>query len=254
MENIVIAVFILLYGLIIGSFLNVCIYRIPIGKSVAQGRSYCPHCDALIPWYLNIPLFSYLFLRGHCLNCKAPISPVYPIVETLNGIVYLLIWYTYGLTLQSFFAAILLSVLVVVAFIDIQQKIIPNSLVLVLLVLGVLHAVYQSVCFGIDWYYWVIGFFAASVPLFLLMLIYPDGMGGGDVKLMAAAGVFLGPKILLALFTGAIYGGIFAIFLLAFRKGTMKSEIPFGPFLSLGIFTTVIFGGNILSWYLSILF
>lgn len=221
---------------------------------MAKGRSYCPHCDALIPWYLNIPLFSYLFLRGRCRNCKAPISPVYPIVEALNGIMYLLAWYTYGLTLESLFTAILLSLLIIIAFIDMQHKIIPNGLVILLFILGVLHAVYQSVYFGAAWYYWIIGLFAASVPLLLLMLIYPQGMGGGDVKLMAVAGVFLGPKILLALFTGAIYAGVFAIFFLAFRKGTLKSEIPFGPFLSLGILTTVIFGGTLLSWYLSVFF
>lgn len=221
---------------------------------MAKGRSYCPHCDALIPWYLNIPLFSYLFLRGRCRNCKAPISSVYPIVEALNGIVYLLAWYTYGLTLESLFTAILLSLLIIIAFIDMQHKIIPNGLVILLFILGVLHAVYQSVYFGVAWYYWIIGLFAAAVPLLLLMLIYPQGMGGGDIKLMAAAGVFLGPKILLALFAGAIYAGVFAIFFLAFRKGTLKSEIPFGPFLSLGILTTVIFGETLLSWYLSVFF
>ncbi|UWG98284.1 prepilin peptidase [Dehalobacter sp. DCM] len=254
LENTLVAVFVLIYGLIIGSFLNVCIYRIPIGKSVAKGRSYCPHCDSLIPWYLNIPLFSYLCLRGRCGNCQAPISPIYPLVEALNGILYLLAWYTYGLSVEGLFAAILLSLLVVVAFIDMKHKIIPNSLVIMIFVLGVLHAVYQSVYLGVDWYLGIIGLVAASVPLLLIMLIYPQGMGGGDVKLMAAAGVFLGPKILLALFIGALCGGFFSFFLLACRKGTMKSEIPFGPFLSFGIFTAVIFGEALLSLYLSTFF
>ncbi|TCX51895.1 MULTISPECIES: A24 family peptidase [unclassified Dehalobacter] len=244
-ENIMISVIVLLYGLVIGSFLNVCIYRIPIGRSVIGGRSYCPHCNTLIPWYLNIPVFSYLFLRGRCKNCQGPISPVYPAVELLNGILYLIVWFTYGLNLESVFVAILLSVLVVVAFIDWQKKVIPDKLVIFVLGLSVLHGVYQSVCLGAAWYTWVIGFFAASLPLFLLSLFFPDGLGGGDIKLMAAAGFFMGPPVLLALFLGSLYASITAVLLITVKKRSLKSEISFGPFLSLGIFTVMIFGEQI---------
>ncbi|MCM1565442.1 MAG: prepilin peptidase [Dehalobacter sp.] len=243
--NIIISFIVLLYGLVIGSFLNVCIYRIPIGKSVVSGRSYCPHCDTLIPWYLNIPVFSYFFLQGRCKNCRGPISPVYPAVELLNGVLYLIVWFTNGLSLESVFLAMLLSVLIVVSFIDWQKRVIPNKLVVFLLGLSVLHGVYQSVYFGAAWYTWAIGFFAASVPLFLLSLFFPDGLGGGDIKLMAAAGLFMGPSVLLALFLGSLYAGLTALLLITVKKRSPKSEIPFGPFLSLGIFTAMIFGEQI---------
>ncbi len=247
------AVIIFLYGLLIGSFLNVCIYRIPLGKTIVKGRSYCPHCDALIPWYLNIPLFSFLFLKGRCQKCKAPISLRYPAVELLTGILFLIVWFTYGFNWESLFVIILFSILVIISFIDIDLQIIPDRFIIILFVLGFMHAVYQTAYLNAHWYIWIIGFFSASLILFILGLIIPDSIGGGDIKLMAAAGLFTGPKLILtALFIGAIYALILSIFLIAKKKGSMKTVIPFGPFLSLGIITSVIFGERILNWYLSL--
>jgi leader peptidase (prepilin peptidase)/N-methyltransferase len=247
------AVIVFLFGLLIGSFLNVCIYRIPLRKTVVKGRSYCPSCNSLIPWYCNIPLFSFLFLKGRCKDCGEKISLVYPIVELLNALLYLTVWQIYGLTFTALFTAILFSILVVISFIDLAHQIIPDGLVLVIFILGIANAVYQTVTFGVPWYTFVIGFFAASVPLFILGLIYPDGMGGGDIKLMAASGLFMGWKlILLSLFIGALYGAIVSIFIIARKKGSMKSAIPFGPMLSLGIVTCALAGEKILFWYLSL--
>lgn len=247
------AVIIFIYGLLIGSFLNVCIYRIPLEKTVVKGRSYCTSCNSLIPWYCNIPLLSYLVLKGRCKDCGEKISPIYPAVELLNALLYLVVWQVYGLTVQALLIAVLFSILIIIAFIDLAHQIIPDGLVLIILALGVGNAIYQIVSFGVPWYTFVIGFFAASVPLFILGLIYADGMGGGDIKLMAAAGLFMGWKlILLSLFLGALYGGVVSVFILARKKGTMKSAIPFGPMLSLGIITCALAGERILSWYLNL--
>ena len=248
-----VSIIIFVSGLILGSFLNVCIYRIPIHKTIVKGRSYCPNCNHLIPWYQNIPIMSFLFLKGKCGSCKAPISLRYPIVELLNGILFLTVFLFFGFTWESLFTALLFSTLIVVSFIDIDLRIIPNELIVGLLILGAVHAVYRSIQFGIAWYYWILGFIAASAVLIVLGLIVADSIGGGDIKLMAAAGLFVGPLyILMALFIGAIYAGILAIFLVIFKKGSLKTAIPFGPFLSMGIITSVLFGESILTWYLSI--
>lgn len=243
---------IFLIGLVIGSFLNVCIYRIPLEKTIVRGRSYCTSCNSLIPWYCNIPLFSYLFLRGRCLSCKEKISPVYPFVEFFNGLLYLLIWKVYGLTIPAMFLAVLFSILIIISFIDLKYQIIPDGLVITILIFGAANGIYQSIFLDIPWYTWVIGFFAASLPLFILGLIYTDGMGGGDIKLMAAAGLFLGWKlILLSLFLGALYGGVVSIFIILAKKGSLKSAVPFGPMLSLGMVTSVLVGDRLIAWYLS---
>lgn len=249
----IIAVIVFIFGLLIGSFLNVCIYRIPLGRTVVNGRSFCPSCNKLIPWYCNIPVLSFLFLKGRCRSCGEKISPVYPAVELCNAIFYVFILYKYGLSASGLFTAALFSLLIIVSFIDFRYQIIPDGLVLIILSLGVIHGAYQVLVMGEPWYSFVIGFFAASVPLYILGMIYKDGMGGGDIKLMAAAGLFIGWKlILLSLFIGALYGGAVSIFLIATGKGSLKSTIPFGPMLSLGIVTCALAGDLILSWYLSL--
>ncbi len=246
-------VLIFIFGLLIGSFLNVCIYRIPLKKTIVKGRSYCPSCNSPIPWYCNIPLFSYIFLKGRCRNCKEKISLIYPTVELLNAVLYLLIWKVYGLTVPAIFFAALFSILVIISFIDLKYQIIPDGLVLTILILGVANGIYQTTVLNVPWYNWVVGFFAASVPLLILGLIFPEGMGGGDIKLMAATGLFIGWKlILLSLFIGALYGGIVSIFVILVKKGSLKTALPFGPMLSLGIVTCVLTGNQLLSWYLSI--
>ncbi len=253
MLDTLIYIIVFVYGLLIGSFLNVCIYRIPLGKTIVKGRSYCPSCNALIPWYCNIPLFSYLFLRGRCLRCRQRISPVYPAVELLNALLYLAVLHVYGPTPAFLFLAALFSLLVVIAFIDLEHQIIPDGLVITILVLGACHAIYQVLALGTPWHLFAIGFLAASVPLFILGLVYEGGMGGGDIKLMAAAGVFIGWKlILLSLFIGALYAGVFSLLLVLSKKGSMKTAVPFGPFLSLGIVTCTLAGNRILAWYLGL--
>ena len=251
MDYILITLFTFLYGLLIGSFLNVCIYRIPLEETVVKGRSYCPSCHSLIPWYCNVPLFSYLFLRGRCKDCKNPISPLYPAVELLNGLLYVVILQIYGLSIPALFMAILFSILIIITFIDLKHQIIPDGLVLILLITGILHSAYQIFMLDSPWHLWVIGFFAASLPLFILALIYPDGMGGGDIKLMAVSGLFLGWNlILLSLFIGALLGSIVSLFIILRKKGTRKTALPFGPMLAMGIIACSLWGNQLLTWYL----
>ncbi len=246
---------IFIIGLIIGSFLNVCIYRIPLKKTVVRGRSYCTACNALIPWYANIPVLSYIVLKGRCKDCGNPISLIYPFVELLNAICYVLIWQVYGMTFPALLFAALFSILIVISFIDLKNMIIPDGLNIAILILGIANFLFHVLTTTTSWYTFVLGFFAASVPLFILGLIYPDGMGGGDIKLMAASGLMIGWKmILLALFLAAIYGLLISLILIVTKKRSIKSVIPFGPMLSLGIMTAVLFGERMLAAYFSLFF
>lgn len=255
MQSLFAPLFIAIYGLAVGSFLNVCIYRIPLNQSVARGRSYCPRCGSGIPWYRNIPLLSYLLLKGRCRDCKEPISAIYPVVESLNALLWLLAWFRFGSTPEALLAAALASLLLVVALIDFRHQIIPDGLVLFLLLLGGGNALYGILVLQQPWSLWAIGFFAASLPLYGMGLLYPEGMGGGDIKLMAAAGLFLGWKnILLALFLGALYALPYAAVLLLRGNSARHTSIPFGPFLSLGILTALFAGDLIIALYLSLIF
>lgn len=250
--NFVYSIIFFILGLLIGSFLNVCIYRIPIGKTIIYGRSYCPHCNSLIPWYLNIPILSFIALKGRCKNCKGPISFRYPAVELLTGLMFLIVYLFYGFSFECLFVISLFTLLIIISFIDFDHQIIPDQLVLFLLVISIFNCIYRCIYLNDNFLYYLGGAFAASGVLFILGLIIKDSIGGGDIKLMAAAGVFLGFKlILLALFIGAIYAAVYSIFIVLFKKANIKTVIPFGPFLSLGIATAVLFGESIFSLYFS---
>ena len=248
-------VFIFVVGLMVGSFLNVCIYRIPLEKTIVRGRSYCPSCDSLIPWYLNIPVLSYLILRGRCRACKSPISPIYPIVELSNALFTLLSFWQSGFTLTALFLSAFFSLLIVISMIDLRHQIIPDGLVITLFILGALYASYRIFYLHDHWQTYVIGLFAASVPLLILGLIYPDGLGGGDVKFMAAAGLFIGWKlILLGLFLGNVIALAVVAVLFVQKKAARGTKVPFGPFLSLGIVCSIFFGQRLIDLYLSLFF
>ncbi len=134
---------ILILGLLIGSFLNVCIYRIPLEKTIVKGRSYCPECNALIPWYLNIPIISYVALKGRCRDCKASISPINPIVELTNGLLFLVAYAAFGLTVTALLAAAVFSALLVLSVIEYRIQIIPDGIVIFLAVVGLANALFQ---------------------------------------------------------------------------------------------------------------
>lgn len=236
-------------GLLIGSFLNVCIYRIPKEESIITSPSHCTFCGNRIKWYDLIPLFSYLRLRGRCPSCKHIISIKYPIIEFTNMVAYGVIFYLFGYSVDMVFGCILFSTLLVISIIDVEHYIIPDGMNVFLLILGVVYSIIKN-----QFLYGFSGFVAGLVPLLLIYFITSGKMGGGDIKLLAAAGWFLGWKnVLLSLFGASIIGSILSLILIAIRIRSREDRIPFGPYLSLGIVITFFYGDKILRWYLNLL-
>ena len=252
--NIFYGVLFFLYGVIIGSFLNVCILRIPLNETIVTTPSHCMSCGHKLAWYDLFPLFSYLFLGGKCRYCKAKISWQYPLVEFLNGVLYLLTFLVLGVgnsitqTVYTFIVCIFLSTMLVLSGIDIMHQIVPDKINLFIFVLGVITT-------AIDYQHWpthVIGFFAVSVPLFILLLF--GGMGGGDVKLYAAAGLLIGWKLaLLSIMLASLFGAIASVIMLAAGKAKDggKTRIPFVPFIALSMLVVIFWGNDIINWYIT---
>lgn len=248
-------------GLCMGSFLNVCIYRVPLEKSVISPPSSCPACNTRLAAKDLIPVLSYILLGGKCRYCKAPISVRYPLIELLTALVYLIIYYRYGFSVETLALLYLFSILLPVLFIDLKHMIIPNGLVLLGIAGGALVTVYNLfVPFSLyqpsRWYTPLLGMVSASGILFIIalvgLLIYGnDGaMGMGDVKLFLPIGMFLGWKLaLLSLFISVMLGGIICIVLLILRVVKRKSAIPFGPFIVAGTFVAALAGNSILSHF-----
>ncbi len=241
--------FALALGMCIGSFLNVCIYRIPNGLSVARGSSVCPQCSHRLRARDLVPVFSFLFLRGRCRYCREPISPVYPVVELATGALFLLSFYVWGAGLQTLVAWITISVLITASMIDILTMEIPDGVSIALAIAGAISFLIPDAA----WHSRLWGVAAAAGPL-LLIHIFSKGaaMGFGDVKLMAAAGLILGIRLsLFALFAAVLFGAALSVFLLALRIKKRRDEIPFVPMLSFGIIFSMFLGGPVITWYLS---
>lgn len=247
MLNVMLYLTIFLYGIVIGSFLNVCILRIPKGESIVTERSHCVQCDYQLRWYDLIPLLSYLLLRGRCRQCRKPISIQYPLIEAANGLLWVLTFFFCGLSWDSLLLCGAVSVLLVIGVIDFRTYEIPVSLNLTLTLLAAIGMLFHLQ----DWLTYVLGIAAASgILLFLFLLTKGRGMGGGDIKLMAAAGLLLGWKlVLLALFLGCFYGSVIHI---TRMKLTKESHVlAFAPYLAMGIVTALWVGEPILNWYLT---
>ncbi len=245
----IVAVFMCVFGVVIGSFLNVCIYRIPKNISVAKGRSICPGCNSTIKGYDNIPIFSFLFLRGKCRNCSCKISPRYPLVELLGGLTFLLVGYEFSLSYATLIYCIFASVLICVAFIDIDTQEIPDRFHLI--ILGLAIASFFLVP-EILWYERLIGAVAVSVPMFVIALV-TGGMGMGDVKLMAVSGLLIGwQAILFGGILGAVLAAFIGVLLIATKRKSRKDKIAFGPYLAIALFVSALYGNEIINWYLSL--
>lgn len=237
-----------LLGLLFGSFLNVCIYRIPRKESIVTGASHCTACGKPIKWYDLFPVFSYLVLRGRCRGCGAKISVRYPMIEALNAALWVVIFLRFGFAPESALYCAFVSALIVAAFIDIDTTEVPPALTVFILVLGVAAVILLR---EQPFYERLIGFFAASVPLLLAAVLSRGGMGGGDIKLMAVCGLVLGWKlILLALLIAVISGAVYGCILLALHKKGRKSELPLVPFLAGGMLVSLLFGNSIITGYL----
>ncbi len=248
----VMSLFSFLFGLVFGSFLNVCIYRIPIKKSIVFPASSCPNCGRKISFYDNIPLLSYLFLLGRCRFCHEHISLRYPLVEVMSGLLSMVLFIRYGLSYQYFMFYLFVASLVVISFIDLQHQIIPD----ILSIPGILVGIALSFLPGqVHWIDSVIGALGGGGVLYLVAVVFKkatgrDGMGGGDIKLLAMLGAWMGWRalpfiVLLSSFSGILIGG--GALLMA-GKG-YRVRIPFGPFLSLGALITFFFGPQLVRWY-----
>lgn len=246
MEYIILYIMIFLIGISIGSFLNVCIYRIPNKEDIVFERSHCMSCGNVLKWYELIPLFSFLVQGGKCRNCKTKLSAQYPLIELLNGLIYVWIFMAKGFQPESILFCICASVLIVISVIDWRTYEIPFGCNIIIGILGIVR-VFLNLA---HWYDYVIGFFAVS-GLFLIIywITKGRGIGGGDIKLMAAAGLLLGwQNILLSLMIGSIAGSVIH---LALMKIQGKDRVlAFGPYLAFGIFISMLYGNDIITWYL----
>lgn len=247
--EIIFSIYIFVFGLVIGSFLNVVIYRTPLKLSIAKGFSFCPKCNERLTILDLVPLFSYIFLLGKCRYCKEKISIRYPLVESLNALFYLLIYLVYGFSILTPIYFIASSCLISLAFIDFDCKIIPDRFQIIIGICGILLLIFSN---NISWLDRVIGLFAISVPFFVIAMF--GGMGEGDVKLFAVCGFLIGWKlILLSMLISSIIAAIVGISLIIAKKAEKKSEIPFGPYIALAVLISILAGDNIIKAYLSLI-
>lgn len=246
-QTIFLYILIFLYGIIIGSFLNVCIYRIPKKENIATTRSHCMSCGYQLKWYDLVPLFSYLVLRGKCRKCDSRISVQYPLVEALNGALYLLVFWRYGLSVDSLLYCLLFSALIVLSVIDFRTYEIPVGINIFILTLGLIRIVTDLS----HWLSYGIGLLSVSIPLLLIYLVTKGrGIGGGDVKLMAAAGLLIGWKLnVLGFLLGCILGSI--IHVCRMKLSGEGRTLAMGPYLAMGIAISVMWGEQMIAWYLS---
>ncbi|MEK6223595.1 MAG: prepilin peptidase [Thermodesulfobacteriales bacterium] len=259
-----------IFGTVIGSFLNVCIYRLPKEESIVYPGSHCTSCNEPISFYNNIPILSYLFLRGKCSKCNSKISFRYPLVEILTGLLFLATVWSFGLSIETLFYLIFISALIPITFIDLEHMIIPNVITYPGIIVGILYNALKT-----DWDYGLelINNFSMGIQSFFLLLsevpildsifgvilgggillliayVYEavkkrQGMGMGDVKLLAMIGAFFGWEgVLFVIFLGSILGSVIGISIIIAKRGDLKYALPFGPFLSIAAIIYIFTGG-----------
>jgi leader peptidase (prepilin peptidase) / N-methyltransferase len=266
-----------LFGLIIGSFLNVCIVRIPGQKSIVMPASACPKCGAPIRPYDNIPVLSYIFLGGKCRGCKTRISPMYPFVELLTGLLFLACYVAFGLTPEALKWSVFSALLIVLVFTDLRERILPDVVNFTGLGFGLALSLFTQPADGTA--QWIAAHFLESTPpipalsladavlgaaigsglLWLVSEVYlrlrgREGMGLGDVKMMLMVGAFLGVKrTLLTIFAGSLLGSVLGLLFMLARRKESDYELPFGTFLGMAAVLVVFFGTPVVNWYQSLL-
>ncbi|HOF05589.1 MAG TPA: prepilin peptidase [Syntrophales bacterium] len=244
-------------GAVVGSFLNVCIYRLPRGESIVFPSSRCPRCGRGITWYDNIPLISYVLLKRRCRHCREAISGRYPLVEAITAVMALAAYGKFGFTFAFPVVFLFLATLIVVTFIDIEHQIIPHEIVLPGIPVFLLTSVFVM---GLPFLDSFLGIMVGIGTLYLIAVYYEqltgnEGMGGGDVNLMAMLGAFLGwQSLLFILMVAAVTGAVVGIVLMIRKDATMKYAVPFGPFLSLGAVLYLFWGRDLLKYFLYYLY
>jgi len=250
--DLLISAFVFVFGAIIGSFLNVCIHRVPLKISVVHPPSRCPQCKKNIAFYDNLPMLSWLLLKGRCRNCGLKIPGRYPLVELYSALLALCVYFKYGLTLETPIYFFFIAALLVVTFIDIDHRIIPNVITLPGIPLCFLATFLLP---RISWVDALIGIMAGGGSLWLVGFIYKlisgkEGMGGGDVKLLAMMGALIGWQgVLFTIFIASLAGSITGVAIMLRHGKSMKMAVPFGPFLALGGISYVLAGTELIRWY-----
>ncbi|MDD5454567.1 MAG: prepilin peptidase [Candidatus Ratteibacteria bacterium] len=257
-----------IFGLPVGSFLNVCIYRLPKGESVVNPPSHCPKCNKKIEWFDNIPLISYLILRGKCRNCKATISPRYFFVELLTGLLFYFLMLKFGLSLDFFMFAVFTCILIVVTFIDFDHFLIPDVLVLPGIVLGLAVSFKNSFLIDLPPLFFsvsypfsaflnsltgaILGFVSLlAVAVLGELLFKKEAMGGGDLKLLAMIGAFLGWRnVFFTIFLSSLVGAVIGITMVILKKRGRLEYIPYGPYLALAAIISVFWGDILITKFL----
>lgn len=245
--------YVFLVGLCVGSFLNVCIYRLPEGKPLAVSRSACPACDSQIRFYDNIPVLSFLMLRGRCRRCNAPIPIRYPIVELITGLCALCTAVKFGIGLEGAVYFVFMSALIIIIYIDIDHRIIPNVITLPGIPICFMASfVLPSMTVKAS----VLGIVAGGGSLLTVAWVYRlitgrEGMGGGDIKLLAMMGALIGWQgVLFTIYAASVSGTLVGLPVILLNKKNFKFAIPFGPFLSIGAIAYIFFGDAVIRWYL----
>lgn len=238
-------------GMVIGSFLNVCICRIPNEESISYPPSHCTNCNhRLMPLDL-IPVFSFIFLGGKCRYCKEKISFQYPIVEILNCILYIMIFLKYGISVNALGYCLLTSILIVISFIDYKTQYIYRSTTIFGAICGFLFLVIQFIVYKNNAFDYIAGGIIGFLIIKIIVVI-TKGMGDGDAEIAAICGLFLGVKgILIGLFLGIIIGGIIGIIIIILKLKKLKDKIAFGPFIAIGTFISIMWENEILNWYMN---
>jgi leader peptidase (prepilin peptidase) / N-methyltransferase len=242
-------------GAIAGSFLNVCIYRLPLQKSIVWPSSACTQCGRELSWYENLPVLSYLALRARCRTCRAPISIRYPLVEAITAAMFALAWWQYGPGPLLASRLIFGCALIVLFAIDLEHHLLPNAITVPLIVVGFVFSFFTEP----QWLSSLIGILVGGGVLFTIAEIYyrvrhEEGLGMGDVKMLAMIGAFLGWKLtLLTLMLASFSGTLIGLGLIVTGRGGMKYALPFGTFLALGAAAAATVGPGVLRWYLGLL-
>jgi leader peptidase (prepilin peptidase)/N-methyltransferase len=251
----IVAVALVVVGLMVGSFLNVCIYRIPERRSVVSPRSRCAACDRALEWYENIPVVSYVVLRGRCRTCGARISLQYPIVELLTAALFVVEYYVVGVSPLLAVRIAFGCVLIVLFAIDLEHQLLPNVITLPALCAGLAASIFLPPGLRDA----LIGALVGGGILFLIAEVYfrvrhEEGMGMGDVKMLAMIGAFLGWKLtILTLILASVGGSLAGVLLLVTQRGNLKAAIPFGTFLAAGALVASLYGEPLVAWYFNLL-
>ncbi len=261
-----------LFGLLFGSFANVVIWRFPRGESLSYPGSHCPVCEAPISWYDNVPVASWIALRGRCRSCDAPISARYPAVELMSSVLWVVAGVLFGMSFKTAFAVFFFYLLLILSFIDLDLRRLPNALLGLMSVVGLVGILFSQLTrlqalpllatgqglLGEPAVSAALGAAAAAGVMLLIALGYEryrhtQGLGMGDIKLLAVMGLYLGLFALMALFLGTLLGAAWGLLAARARRTSLRQAMPFGPFLALGSFATVLFGPAVWNWYITLL-